>query len=180
MSIEKKAVSVAEMARLVGLSRARFYQLVGTAFPHPQYSVATRRPFYPPELQQVCLEVRQRNQGVDGKPILFHRRAKDAKPSIPKPSRKKAPPDDSRHKDMLAGLKSLGMVGVTAAEVEGALKELHVSGLDNKDQGAVLRAVFLCLKRRDTSSPAPTTKGEATRTSLRRFMPLPRGWKPSC
>ena len=36
MSVEiKAAVSVAEMARMVGLSRARFYQLVGSAFPHP-------------------------------------------------------------------------------------------------------------------------------------------------
>ena len=29
----KAVVSVAEMARMVGLSRARFYQLVGTTFP---------------------------------------------------------------------------------------------------------------------------------------------------
>ena len=28
MEVEKQAVSVAEMARMVGLSRARFYQLV--------------------------------------------------------------------------------------------------------------------------------------------------------
>ena len=32
----KAAVSVAEMARMVGLSRSRFYQLIGTAFPQPE------------------------------------------------------------------------------------------------------------------------------------------------
>ena len=32
----KAAVSVAEMAQMVGLSRARFYQLVGTTFPSPR------------------------------------------------------------------------------------------------------------------------------------------------
>ena len=47
----KAAVSVAEMATMVGLCRARFYQLVGTTFPWPQYDVATRRPFYNEELQ---------------------------------------------------------------------------------------------------------------------------------
>ena len=68
----KNAVSVAEMARMVGLSRARFYQLIGSAFPHPVYDVSTRRPFYDQEAQTLCLEVRHRNCGIDGKPILFY------------------------------------------------------------------------------------------------------------
>ena len=70
----KNAVSVAEMARMLGLSRARFYQLIGTAFPHPVYDVSTRRPFYDQEAQTLCLEVRHRNCGIDGKPILFYAR----------------------------------------------------------------------------------------------------------
>ena len=32
----KKAVTVAEMARMCGLSRSRFYQLIGSAFPQPE------------------------------------------------------------------------------------------------------------------------------------------------
>ena len=42
----KSVVSVAEMARMVGLSRQRFYQLLGKTFPFPLYRIATRRPFY--------------------------------------------------------------------------------------------------------------------------------------
>ena len=42
----KSIVSISDMARMVGLSRARFYQLVGTTFPFPVYDVATHRPFY--------------------------------------------------------------------------------------------------------------------------------------
>ena len=39
MTVEvKSAVTVSEMARMVGLSRARFYQLIGTAFPYPLYN----------------------------------------------------------------------------------------------------------------------------------------------
>jgi len=56
------------------------------------------------------------------------------------------------------GLKSLGMQGVTATEVEQALQELHLSDAGGKDKGEVLKAVFLKLKHQDTSAPAPTKK----------------------
>ena len=45
------------------------------------------------------------------------------------------------------------------AEVEAALKEQH--GLDNKDQGSLLKAVFLHLKRRDTSCRAEAERQAA-------------------
>ena len=151
MSVQKSAVSVAEMATMVGLSRSRFYQLIGSGFPHPLYDLATRRPFFPPELQEACLEVRRSNRGVDGKPVLFHRRAREATPSIPKPSRKKATADDRGHRDLVAGLRSLGLASVTASQVKSALKKLGVSDLAGKDNAEVLRAVFLHLKRQDTS-----------------------------
>src|SRR5262245_65689935 len=90
----KAAVSVSEMARMVGLSRARFYQLVEAGvFPAPVYDVSTRRPMYVEELQTACLEVRRRNCGVNGKPVLFYSRgrrpatpaAKQSKPTAAKP-----------------------------------------------------------------------------------------------
>ena len=68
----KAVVSKSEMARMVGLSPARFAQLVGTTFPWPLYDIKSRRPFYTEELQEVCLSVRKRNCGVDGKPVLFY------------------------------------------------------------------------------------------------------------
>ena len=144
---------------MVGLSRSRFYQLIGSAFPFPVYDLATRRPLYPVELQEACRKVRQTNQGINGKPILFHRRAKEATAPTPKPSKRKAMPDDSRYKDMLAGLRSLGMAGVTTVQVETVLMELGISDLALKDNGEVLRSVFLRLKKRqDTSAPTPTKK----------------------
>ena len=73
MSVElvtKAAVSVTEMARMVGLSRARFYQLVKKAtFPSADHDLATGRPCYLEEKQRLILEARRRNCGVDGKPI---------------------------------------------------------------------------------------------------------------
>ena len=53
MSDETKAiVTVSEMARMCGLSRARFYQLQKAGiFPPPERNAETDRPFYSEELQ---------------------------------------------------------------------------------------------------------------------------------
>ena len=107
----KPIVSVSEMARMVGLSRARFYQLMGSAFPPPVYDVATRRPIFVEEMQKVCLEVRRRNCGIDGKPILFYAR----RPLTMTPSaRAKARPRKvSKHADLIEGLRGLGLGAIT-------------------------------------------------------------------
>ena len=103
----KEAVSVAEMARMVGLSRARFYQLIGTAFPNPVYYVSSRRPFYDQEAQRLCLEVRRRNCGIDGKPILFY--ARHAPKAVPTKRRVQ-----NLNMELLDGLRSLGLVASAA------------------------------------------------------------------
>jgi hypothetical protein len=127
---------------MVGLSRTRFYQLVGKTFPFPIYSVATRRPFYTEELQLVCLEVRRRNCGIDEKPVLFYCRG--IKPTTPKKT--KAVQGD-QHADLLDGLKELGLAGITPAEVTAAVKILYPNGVAAEPEGAVLQAVFLRIKR---------------------------------
>ena len=148
VQIETKAVvTVSEMARMVGLSRSRFYQLIGSAFPSPLMD-KKERPFYSEELQAVCLEVRRRNCGVDGKPILFYARRLATAPT--KPKKAKAPTTTNpHHADMLEGVRSLGLASVTAADVAKALKELFPSGVENQDDGEILRAVFLHLKRKN-------------------------------
>jgi predicted DNA-binding transcriptional regulator AlpA len=146
----KAAVSVAEMARMVGLSRARFYQLIGATFPPPLYTEVTRRPFYDEELQAVCLDVRRRNCGIDGKPVLFYARRPLAAP-VPGRKPKKAAGGGDKYADLVDGLKSLGLAGVTAAQVAEAVKEMYPNGVPETTNGEVLRAVFLHLRRRNTS-----------------------------
>jgi hypothetical protein len=141
MSVETNtAVSVAEMSRMVGLSRARFYQLIGSAFPWPVYDVESRRPFYDEEAQITCLEVRRRNCGIDGRPILFY--ARHAPRSVPKkrPANVRKP-----NTELLDGLKSLGLA-VTSAQVEAGIKSLFPRGIEKVDQGEVIRSVFIHLK----------------------------------
>ena len=136
----KMVVSVSEMARMVGLSRQRFHQLMRAGvFPQPQRNEG--RPFYDEPTQQQCLEVRRRNCGVNGQVVLFYAR-RQAAPIKPKKLSCKYSP----HSDLLDGLKSLGLMSATAADVGAAVKELFPKGTAGINEGEVLRAVFLALK----------------------------------
>ena len=146
----KAVVTVSEMARMCSLSRARFYQLMQAGvFPHPVYCVSNRRPLYVEELQEVCLEVRRRNCGVNGRPVLFYARGQRT-PAMPKATRpaKKQPSQTCSHTELIDGLSSLG-VTAKADQVEAAIKAVYPGGSSGVNQGEVLRAVFLHIKRQN-------------------------------
>ena len=78
--------SVTQMAKKLGLSRARFYQLQETCvFLPPAYDLYSKRPFYPLSLQERCLEIRKTGIGYNGRPIIFN--SKRAKRNAAKPGR---------------------------------------------------------------------------------------------
>src|SRR5262245_60623029 len=133
----KVVVTVAEMARMCGLSRARFYQLLGTAFPWPVYDIFSRRPHYDEEAQRVCLEVRRKNCGVDGRPILFYaRRLPTPSPRTPRSASK------NNCSELINGLRALGL-SPSLAQVESMVKELFPKGTDAVHPGDVVRSVFI-------------------------------------
>ena len=140
--------SVSEMARQCGLSRSRFYQLMGSTFPWPVYDIATRRPFFPEEIRQLCLDIRRRNCGIDGKPVLFYARRITTLAKKPGKS-KPAAARDNQCDETLNGLRSLGLSTATMPEVAAAVKQLFPEGAANADRGEVLRAVFLHFKRQN-------------------------------
>jgi len=149
-------VSITQMAAMCSLSRARFYQLIGTTFPWPIYDVATRRPFYDDELQAVCLDVRKRNCGIDDKPLLFYSRrvptTVTTKPQRSVTKRTPAKPTNN-HAGLITGLAALGF-DATAAQVDSAVSTLYPNGLAGVAQGEVLRTVFLHLRRQDSADNA--------------------------
>lgn len=143
----KAAVTVAEMARMVGLSRARFYQLQkGGVFPPPRYDLSKNRPFYDEELQKLCLEVRRKNCGVNGQVVLFYARRQQIVPTRKPP---KAAPKQGKHADLIEAVKSLGLSNVTAEQVDEALAQTFGGRTSETDPGEVIRAVFLFLKRQN-------------------------------
>jgi len=149
----KAVVTVSEMARMVGLSRGRFYQLQKSGiFPSPTYQAG--RPVYTEDQQQVCLEVRRKNRGVNGQPVLFYARRRATEPSKRK---KRADPPPAKNKDIAAlldGLNALGLTTATAAQVLMVTEELFPQGTNGMDQAEVLRAVFLHLKRQNQGGNA--------------------------
>ena len=147
----KVVVSVAEMARMCGLSRSRFYQLIGTAFPHPERQAGTGRPIYTEELQKVCLEVRRRNCGMDGQPVLFYARRLTTTPAKSKAPKPRAEVKRGDVLGLIGGLNSLGLTAATAAQVQRVTEELYPQGTAGLDRGEVLRAVFLHLKRQNSA-----------------------------
>jgi len=146
------AVSVSGIAKMLRLSRARFYQLVKeNVFPTPVYDIRTQRPYYTDEQQRVCLEVRKLNLGINGRPILFYSRRK-APFKTPKTTsashRKTKDKQSSRWGNIIEGLKSLGLEGIKSSQIEAIISSNYPSGTEEIDGGELLRTCYINLRRK--------------------------------
>ena len=142
----KAAVSVTDMAKAVGLSRSRFYDYVRRGvFPTPLYSLTTKRPYYNEEMQDQILTTRQRGVTTAGEYVLFYERRTTA----PTPALLARRPSRPSHAHLLDELRSLGLVNVTATQVEAAVATLYSSGVSGVDEATVLRAVYRHLRRQN-------------------------------
>ena len=148
----KSVVSVTGMARSLGFSRSRLYQLIEEGvLPAPIYDITTRRPFFDEEMQVVCLEVRRRNCGINGRPVLFYTPRRPT--FVPTRAKRKTTKttEPTKHADLLEALRSLGLSEVKPAQVDAVVTELFPRGTHGRDHGEVIRAVFLHVKRQDSS-----------------------------
>ena len=119
-------------------------------FPEPQVDATTGRLFYSDDQFQVCSDLRRRNVGMNGKVVLFYSprpmtnatRPSKKKHAISKPS--------SEHSFIIESLKVLGLVRVDEVQVQRTIKATFPQGIHGLDQGEVVRAIFLAIKRQDT------------------------------
>jgi hypothetical protein len=127
------------MAVEVGLSRARFYELVKEGvFPQPLYILRTKRPFYPPDLQRKCLEIRRTGIGLGGQPVVFSAARKQIE--------SEGPPDVDYDELMriLRGMK----LRVTNHHVRKAVAELYPKGLIKRvSEDSMIRDLYLHFAR---------------------------------
>ena len=131
------------MIKMLGLSRARFYQLVEQGvFPQPIYDLRSKRPMYDLALQQVCLTVRETNVGFNGQYVLFYSPRKNTAAAK---SPKKSEPPDEPISELTETLKRMGL-DVTAAQVSSAVESIFPEGLDKTDSGVVIRDLFRYFK----------------------------------
>lgn len=63
-------VSISGAAKMIGMSRARFHQLIGTIFPLPNRD-EKGRPYFTREQQKIILDIRHNNVGINGQIIFF-------------------------------------------------------------------------------------------------------------
>ena len=135
-------ISVTAMAKKVGLSRARFYQLQKEGFfPASLYCLRTHRPFYNMELQHQCIEVKTTGIGTNNLPILFY---SPRQKNITTTQKKRIP--QHAHSEFRETLKQMGVVA-TVAEVSDALNKLYPGGIDEKaDKGVIIRNLFKFFK----------------------------------
>lgn len=163
--LSPSAVSVSDMARMVGLSRSRFHQLLQSGvFPKPSIDPESKRPFYDSDGQAVCLQVRQRNCGINGKRVLFYARpfgvhlaGKPRTSNVQSSSarKRKSEPKQTASKpsklDLLVeGLKSLGLPHVTAAEASAAIHQVFPIDSQRPSDEEVLLKVFRHLVRQNS------------------------------
>ena len=140
MSINKPIVSMTEMANMVQLSRARFYQLIESGFfPKPKYDERSKRPYYDLELQKKIMESRQSGIGTDGSYMLFYSARKNGTSS---PKKKHV---DPIVKELAETLQEMGLE-TTPERVKQGLAELYPDGTDDVEQGVVIRELFRYLK----------------------------------
>lgn len=165
-SLSPSAVSVSDMARMVGLSRSRFHQLLQSGvFPKPAIDPESKRPFYDSEGQAVCLQVRQRNCGVNGKRVLFYARPFGAHLAAkPRPlgaqssssarkrkgEAKQTASKPSKLDLLVEGLRSLGLPNVTAAEASAAIHQVFPIDSQRPADEEVLLKVFRYLVRQNS------------------------------
>tara|TARA_R110000744_G_scaffold380561_1_gene502588 strand:- start:19448 stop:19876 length:429 start_codon:yes stop_codon:yes gene_type:complete len=140
------------MARVVGLSRSRFYALMQQGvFPMPLYLIATKRPFFDERLRDECLNVRRTGLGVNDQPILFYPRR--AGPPTTRSSKstlrgkKKTPNINPRVLRLIELLKGLGVENPSPDSVTAALSECFPNGSDEKADHELVGAVYRHLRQ---------------------------------
>jgi hypothetical protein len=140
-------VSVSMMARRLGMSRTRLYQLLGTTFPSPNHD-EDGRPYFDRDQQKQILEAYRNNRGLDGKTVFF--RPKRGLPIQPKPKRKQTAPLKSGHADLLQTIRSMGLPNVKPDNLQRVIQELYPQGI-REATPEVVRTVFVHLHRQLSS-----------------------------
>jgi hypothetical protein len=121
----KTVFSVTEVVKELGLSRARFYQLQKMGvFPKPLFA-GPKRPFYPLDLRQKCIDIRQTGVGYNGLPTVFYNLRKDFQQSC-------------LNYERLANALQKINTNVTVEAVKKATTDLYRKGLPlGHDEGRV-------------------------------------------
>lgn len=131
-------ISVSQMSEQLKLSRVHFYSLLKRGIFPPPIKREGCRPYFDSELQRTCHEIREKQVGVDGQPILFY--SKNEKLKKESPASKKKTSKDSFLYDALL---KLGIAGINSKQVDEAIKRLYPAGIAQIGEEILIRELFI-------------------------------------
>jgi len=144
-------ISCTMMARLLGLSRSRFYMLISPdegIFLSPIYNIETKRPYYTRDMASINLECKRKNQGISGKVCMFYSARSSTRNNngVGNGKNKSRENGTTEHQQIQSDLESLGLKNISSSQIEKSIKECFPDGTDGVDEGEVVRQVFLSIK----------------------------------
>lgn len=143
--------SISTTAKALQMSRSRFYQCMEAGyFLKPKYTDDTNRPYFTAEMLQRNLEVKKTNVGVNGKICMFYIPRSMKFGSKQGTTSKSKLVTQDKYSDFIEGLKSLGLIDVTPKQVESAMQECFPNGVQNQEDGEVLKTIYLFIKRQNS------------------------------
>ncbi len=137
----KAAITVSEMCSILGMSRPQFYEHVKRGTFHQPMRLSNGRPFFNASQVEDNIKAKELGVGVNGEYVLFYTRSK---------SPKERPTESSQKLDLnelISGLQSLGLSGLTSKQVTDAVSVCFPKGTETVDENDILRTVFRHLKR---------------------------------
>lgn len=139
----KAAITVSKMCSILNMSRSQFYWHVNKGNFHAPMKLSNGRPYYNASQVADNIKARQLGIGVNGEYILFYQRDDHKEKQTVAPKK----PTAKDFADLLDGLASLGLSGLTTKQIAAAVERLYPNGTAGVEENDILRTVFRHLKR---------------------------------
>lgn len=140
----KAAITVSRMCSLLGMSRSQFYWHVKKGTFHEPLRLSNGRPYFNASQVADNVKAKELGIGVNGEYVLFYQRTEETDKPTPAPKPTKPKQD---YTELIDGLSSLGLSGLTNTVVAAAVDHCYPQGTDGHDESDILRTVFRYLKR---------------------------------
>ena len=147
-------VSVQGMAKLLHISRSRFYSLMDEGvFLKPVYSLNKKRPHFTREMAMKNISAKKNNIGVDGCTVVVFYSSHST--SIQKMDRstkgKVKTPSQNKYAELKEGLESLGLTNLSDPNIGSAFRQCFPNGTDNIGEDEILTTIFRHFKCQNSS-----------------------------
>lgn len=137
----KAAITVSEMCSILGMSRTQFYEHVKRGTFHQPLRLSNGRPYFNASQVADNIKAKELGVGVNGEYVLFYTRSESPKERPTEPLQK------LDLNELLSGLQSLALSGLSTKQVSDAVTVCFPKGIDSVDENDILRTVFRHLKR---------------------------------